>query len=126
MINKGSSKVIETIHDPSSAQKAAPAEDKSGPSGEAIHPSAEADHIASSVSREFAEVKNLEDSYKFLSNHHSIVCQKESDEILAEAFRLQMKGGSSAKKTKHYIHQSLLLQYCSLLGKDGVMLFFKR
>jgi cell division cycle protein 37 len=114
-----SSKVIETIHSPSGASKGKEGEEQ-------LHPAAEADSIASPVSQAFAEVKTLEDSYKFLSSHPGIVNQKESDEILAEAFRLQMKGGASAKKTKQYIHQSLLLQYCSLLGKDGVMLFFKR
>jgi cell division cycle protein 37 len=118
---KKSSKTIETIHSPSGASTGS-----AGAGEEDMHAAAELDSIASPVSQAFAEVKSIEDSYKFLSHHPDIVNQKESDEILAEAFRLEMKGGVDAKKTKQYIHQSLLLQYCSLLGKDGVMMFFKR
>jgi len=116
-----STKVIETIHSPTQTDAVGKAI-----SQEEISEAAESDQITSKEAQEFAEIKSLEISYKYLSAHPGIVNQAQSDEILAEAFRLQMRGGADAKKCKQYIHQSLLLQYCSLLGKDGVVMFFKR
>ncbi|KAJ3217437.1 hsp90 co-chaperone Cdc37 [Clydaea vesicula] len=116
---KTTTKTIETIHTPSGEQEKDVAEDK-----KKNVDAGEADYITSNVTAQFAKLTKIEDSYNFLSNHNEIVSQNQSDEILAEAFRLQMKGNTKACKT--YIHQALLLQYCSLLGKDGVALFFKR
>lgn len=73
---------------------------------------------------QFAALKALDVSYKFLGAHPEIVSQSHSDEILADAFRLQMEGKTAA--CKQTVNQALLLQYCALLGKDGVMMFFKR
>lgn len=40
------------------------------------------------------------------------------------AFTAQSDG--KPKYAKQCVHQSLLLQYCDKLGKDGVAVFFKR
>ena len=47
-----------------------------------------------------------------------------SDALLVAAFTAQ--GDGKAKYAKQCVHQSLLLQYCEKLGKDGVSIFFKR
>lgn len=118
-------KIIETIHSPKTASQGESGAAK-GTAASNASSVAESDRIASPVAQAFAELTTLEQSYKYLSQHPEIVNQSTSDEILAEAFRLQMKGGKDAKKAKQFVHQSLLLQYCSLLGKDGVVMFFKR
>ncbi len=60
----------------------------------------------------------------FLSKYPEIVKQKYSDEILAEAFRLEMEG--KPEEARHCVHQSLILQYCGILGSGGTGMFFKR
>ncbi|KAI9326708.1 hypothetical protein BDR26DRAFT_940979 [Obelidium mucronatum] len=72
----------------------------------------------------FSKLTNLEASYKFIQQNSYILAEKYHDQILAEAFNLAMKG--EFKRCQECVHQSLLLQYCKLLGKDGVMLFFQR
>ncbi|KIK18353.1 hypothetical protein PISMIDRAFT_109573 [Pisolithus microcarpus 441] len=47
-----------------------------------------------------------------------------SDALLVAAFRAQMDG--KAKYARQCVHQSLLLQYCDKLGKDGVRVFFEK
>ncbi|KAJ1558994.1 hsp90 co-chaperone Cdc37, partial [Cladochytrium tenue] len=73
---------------------------------------------------EFSRLKRIEESYKFIGEHPFILKGKYSDEILAEAFSLQMKGNTSL--AKNCVHQSLIIQYCEVLGRDGVSLFFQR
>ncbi|KAJ3023585.1 UNVERIFIED_CONTAM: hsp90 co-chaperone Cdc37 [Siphonaria sp. JEL0065] len=72
----------------------------------------------------FSKLTSPEASYKFIQANAFILNEKYSDQILAEAFNLAMKG--EFKRAQECVHQSLLLQYCKLLGKDGVMLFFQR
>ncbi|KAJ3225084.1 hsp90 co-chaperone Cdc37 [Chytriomyces hyalinus] len=72
----------------------------------------------------FSKLTNTEASYKMISQHPWILGEKYSDQILAEAFNAGMRG--DFKRCKECVHQSLLLQYCRLLGKDGVRLFFQR
>ncbi|KAJ3140836.1 hsp90 co-chaperone Cdc37 [Physocladia obscura] len=74
--------------------------------------------------RTFAALTSAEASYKFISTHSYILAEKYHDQILAAAFDSAMKGDFA--QTKICVHQSLLLQYCKLLGKDGVRLFFDR
>ncbi|CAG8614717.1 5120_t:CDS:2 [Acaulospora morrowiae] len=83
----------------------------------------EALHI-SDVAKEFAIIKNYSDSFSFITKHPEIISPEVVDQILAEAFRAQLKG--KAKYAKQCVHQGWLLQYCQKLGKDGVTLFFKR
>lgn len=47
-----------------------------------------------------------------------------SDALLVAAFTAQ--GDGKAKYAKQCVNQSLLLQYCDKLGRDGVSVFFKR
>ncbi|KAI8848324.1 Cdc37 N terminal kinase binding-domain-containing protein [Chytridium lagenaria] len=52
-----------------------------------------------------------------------VPCDKQVfDEILAQAFHLEMEGKKTA--ARRCVHQSLVLQYCEVLGKDGIRLFF--
>ncbi|KAI9327598.1 hypothetical protein DFJ73DRAFT_782874 [Zopfochytrium polystomum] len=81
-------------------------------------------YITNPYVEEFSRLVKPEDSFKFIGQHPFILKAKYSDEILAEAFSLQMKG--QPKQAKQCVHQSLMIQYCELLGKDGVSLFFQR
>ncbi|CAG8609766.1 9820_t:CDS:2 [Dentiscutata heterogama] len=76
------------------------------------------------TAKEFAAIKNYDDSYKFITAYPEVVDQNISDQILGEAFRAQLKG--KEKYAKQCVHQGWLLQYCQKLGKDGVTLFFRR
>ncbi|RIB28816.1 hypothetical protein C2G38_1951273 [Gigaspora rosea] len=80
--------------------------------------------VTSDLAKEFAAIKNYDDSYKFITNYPEVVEQEISDQILGEAFRAQLKG--KEKYAKQCVHQGWLLQYCQKLGKDGVTLFFRR
>ena len=78
------------------------------------------------LGKEFAKIKagDYRECLKFISEHHDVVKERETDGLLIEAFNAQMeKRGTYARQC---VHQALLLQYCRSLGKDGVGLFFKR
>jgi cell division cycle protein 37 len=72
----------------------------------------------------FSKIKGFEDSYTYLKNHASIINEKNSDSILGQAFTAQLKGDEGY--AKNCVIQSLMIQYCGQLGKDGVNLFFAR
>lgn len=72
----------------------------------------------------FSKIKGFEDSFKFLNNNSDIINEKTSDSILGEAFTAQLKGEEAY--AKNCVIQSLMVQYCGQLGKDGVKLFFTR
>ena len=78
------------------------------------------------LGKEFAKIKigSYRDCLKFISEHHEVLAERETDGLLMEAFNAQMDG--KAAYSKQCVHQALLLQYCRTLGKDGVGLFFKR
>ncbi|RIA90240.1 hypothetical protein C1645_693751 [Glomus cerebriforme] len=80
--------------------------------------------LTSELAEEFAELKDYDKSFNFITKHPEVVSQEIVDQILAEAFQSQLKG--KAKHAKQAVHQAWLLQYCQKLGKDGVTLFFKR
>lgn len=69
-------------------------------------------------------VKGYEKSFTFIQSHHDVIVPGASDALLVSAFRAQSAGKS--KYAKQCVHQSLLLQYCEKLGKDGVSLFFRK
>ncbi|KAI8356775.1 hypothetical protein EDC96DRAFT_515413 [Choanephora cucurbitarum] len=73
---------------------------------------------------QFSKLRGFEDSYKFLLKHADIINEKTSDSILGQAFTAQLKG--EEEYAKNCVIQSLMLQYCGQLGKDGVNLFFSR
>ena len=75
---------------------------------------------------EFAKLplRGYQASWDFISSHRDVIVPGASDALLVEAFRAQNRDESTyAKKC---VHQSLLLQYCEKLGRDGVRVFFRR
>jgi cell division cycle protein 37 len=46
------------------------------------------------------------------------------DSLLAEAFEAERRGDKAL--AKRCVHQSLLVNYCRQLGRDGVGLFFQK
>ena len=81
---------------------------------------------ASALSKEFARIKvgDYKTCLSFISAHHEIVNERETDGLLMEGYAAQGEGKETY--AKQCVHASLLLQYCRSLGKDGVGLFFKR
>ncbi|KAG2156016.1 Cdc37 N terminal kinase binding-domain-containing protein [Suillus bovinus] len=63
-------------------------------------------------------------SFHFIQAHREVVVPGASDALLVAAFRAESKG--QFKYAEKCVHQSLLLQYCDKLGKDGVRLFFQK
>ncbi|TPX36929.1 hypothetical protein SmJEL517_g00910 [Synchytrium microbalum] len=118
--------VIATLN--SKAAAAAEESSKSQPSSTSTPPQAveagEEDFITNSTAAAFAELSTMEESYRFLMSNMSIVTDDNSDEILAEAMREEMAG--NPRKARQCVAQSLILQYCAKLGRDGVRLFFER
>lgn len=78
------------------------------------------------LGKEFAKIKmgDYRGCLNFISDHHEVVAERETDGLLMEAFNAQSDGKDVY--AKQCVHQALLLQYCRSLGKDGVGLFFKR
>ncbi|KAG0163196.1 hsp90 co-chaperone Cdc37 [Apophysomyces sp. BC1034] len=72
----------------------------------------------------FSKLRGFEPSFSYISAHPEITTESISDQILAEAFTAQLKGRGDY--AKNCVIQSLTLQYCRQLGKDGVALFFAR
>ena len=86
----------------------------------------EADIRPTELGKKFAKIKagDYRECLRFISEHHEVVAERETDGLLMEAFTAQTDGkGAYAKQC---VHQALLLQYCRSLGRDGVGLFFKR
>jgi len=76
--------------------------------------------------RAFAKlpIGDYETIFRFIQNHRSVYVPGASDALLVEGFQSESKGNH--KYAKQCVHQSLVLQYCERLGKDGVGVFFKR
>jgi cell division cycle protein 37 len=76
--------------------------------------------------KEFAKIKmgDYRACLQYISQHPDIVNEKTQDGLMIEAFNAQMKNQEAYART--CVHQSLLIQYCRQLGRDGVGLFFKR
>ncbi|KAI0373740.1 hypothetical protein BV20DRAFT_988787 [Pilatotrama ljubarskyi] len=69
-------------------------------------------------------LRGYEDSWEFIKAHRDVYVPGASDALLVAAFRAQRDG--NAKYAQQCVHQSLLLQYCEKLGKDGPSLFFRK
>lgn len=67
---------------------------------------------------------NYEQSFQFIQSHRDVYVPGASDALLVAGFRAQGEGKS--KYAKQCVHQSLLIQYCEKLGRDGVGIFFKK
>ncbi|KAI0786879.1 Cdc37 N terminal kinase binding-domain-containing protein [Abortiporus biennis] len=69
-------------------------------------------------------LKGYEQSWEFIKSHRDVIVPGASDALLVTAFTAQGEG--KAAYARQCVHQSLLLQYCEKLGKDGVSLFFRK
>ncbi|KDR82905.1 hypothetical protein GALMADRAFT_238552 [Galerina marginata CBS 339.88] len=69
-------------------------------------------------------IGDYDKSFEFIQHHRDVYVPGASDALLVAAFTAQGEG--KAKYAKQCVHQSLLLQYCEKLGRDGVGLFFKK
>ncbi|KAK4942751.1 hsp90 co-chaperone Cdc37 [Elasticomyces elasticus] len=74
----------------------------------------------------FAKIKlgDYRTCLQYITEHPDIVNERTQDALMIEAFNSQMKGQDAY--AKGCVHQSLLIQYCRQLGRDGVGMFFKR
>ncbi|KAM3454660.1 hypothetical protein MY3296_002901 [Beauveria thailandica] len=81
---------------------------------------------ASPAARKFADIhmSDYSASLDHLIKNPQILTERETDALLVLAFDAALE--SKDERTKQYVHQALLLQYCRTLGRDGVALFFKR
>ncbi|KAK4149613.1 Cdc37 N terminal kinase binding-domain-containing protein [Chaetomidium leptoderma] len=65
-------------------------------------------------------------SHEYISSHPEILqSESETDGLLLETY-YAMLDRSDEGQARRYVHQGLLLQYCRMLGRDGVALFFRR
>jgi len=69
-------------------------------------------------------IGDYEKSFEFIQQHRDVYVPGASDALLVAAFTAQGEGKS--KYAKQCVHQSLLIQYCEKLGRDGVGVFFKK
>ncbi|TXT13464.1 hypothetical protein VHUM_00831 [Vanrija humicola] len=67
---------------------------------------------------------DFEKSYEFIKKDSSVLSEKQHDAILLEAFEAERRGDKAL--AKRCVHQSMLINYCRELGRDGVGLFFQR
>ncbi|TFK86026.1 hypothetical protein K466DRAFT_664064 [Polyporus arcularius HHB13444] len=69
-------------------------------------------------------VRGYEQSWEYIKAHRDVYVPGASDALLVAAFRAQSNG--DAKYALQCVHQSLLLQYCEKLGKDGPSMLFRK
>lgn len=69
-------------------------------------------------------LKGFEKSWDFIKEHRDVVVPGATDALFVAAFEAQSDGKTAY--ARQCIHQSLLLQYCEKLGKDGVSIFFRK
>ena len=76
--------------------------------------------------RAFAQIPlgGFEKSFQFIQKDSSVLTEKTHDSLLAEAFDAERRGEKDL--AKRCVHQSLLVNYCRQLGRDGVGLFFQK
>ena len=63
-------------------------------------------------------------SFAFIQDNRDVIVPGASDALLVTAFQAESDG--HGKYAKQCVHQSLLLQYCDKLGRDGVRVFFQK
>lgn len=69
-------------------------------------------------------ISEFEKSFRYIQAHRDVYVSGASDALLVAAFSAE--GDGKRKYAKQCVHQSLLLQYCEKLGKDGPRMFFKK
>lgn len=67
---------------------------------------------------------DFDKSYKFIQNDQSVLTEQAHNAVLLEAFEAERKGNKDL--ARRCVHQSLIINYCRELGRDGVGLFFQR
>lgn len=80
----------------------------------------------STSARKFANIPmgDFEASYRFIQSDPSVLSESTHDALLLEAFSAERRGEKDL--AKRCVYQSLLVNYCRELGRDGVALFFQR
>ena len=69
-------------------------------------------------------MRGYEQSWEFIKAHRDVYVPGASDALLVAAFRAQSAG--QTQYALQCVHQSLLLQYCDKLGKDGPSMLFRK
>lgn len=69
-------------------------------------------------------IGDFEKSWQYIQAHRDVYVPGASDALLVAAFNSEGEG--QRKYAKQCVHQSLLLQYCEKLGRDGPRMFFKK
>jgi len=69
-------------------------------------------------------VGSYEESWSYIQDHKGVYVEGASDALVVAAFTAEREG--RRKYSKQCVHQSLLLQYCEKLGKDGPRMFFNK
>ena len=69
-------------------------------------------------------LRGYEKSWEFIKAHRDVYVPGASDALLVAAFRAQSDG--ETQWALQCVHQSLLLQYCDKLGKDGPSMLFRK
>jgi cell division cycle protein 37 len=118
---KTTEKVVETLN-PNAAMKSLSLQDTKQQQVEEEDDDQDIEMNAQATA--FSKLRGFEDSYKYLERYPEVINEKNSDAILGQAFTAQLKG--EAAYAKNCVIQSLMLQYCGQLGKDGVKVFFSR
>jgi cell division cycle protein 37 len=78
------------------------------------------------AARAFVQIPigDFEKSYAAIQKDSSVLSEVSHDSLLAEAFDAERRGDQAL--AKRCVHQSLLVNYCRQLGRDGVGLFFQK
>ncbi|KAJ1894396.1 hsp90 co-chaperone Cdc37 [Kickxella alabastrina] len=77
-----------------------------------------------SDARAFAKLSKLTDSNDFIRKNLSIISDRKSDQIMAQAFTMELDG--KKKLARQYVKQALILTYILKMGASGVNVFFNR
>ncbi|OMH81542.1 Hsp90 co-chaperone Cdc37 [Zancudomyces culisetae] len=78
----------------------------------------------SAINKKFAELKTMSQSQDFILSNIQIINEKNSDQIFAHAFQLQMEGKHSL--AKQYVKQALIITYILKMGSYGTKVFFSK
>ncbi|EFY89494.1 Hsp90 co-chaperone Cdc37 [Metarhizium acridum CQMa 102] len=80
----------------------------------------------SAAAMSFANIQfcNYPDSHDNISSHPEILCESEATGLLVEAVETALDGSRDGK-TRELMQQPLVLKFCSMLGCNGMMKFFK-
>ncbi|ORE12808.1 histone H3 [Rhizopus microsporus] len=116
--------VIETLN-PNTAMKDLTLDDKTSLTNKEDDNDAEEEDVdLTPDAAVFSKLKTFEESHKYLLKHPELLTEKVSDSLLGEAFTAQLKG--EEEYARNCVVQSVVLQHCGQLGRNGVEIFFKK